>query len=657
MEKLKSKVMLFHSELGMLQSEWILCVLIVFPAIAGLIARGLRNAKARGAIVNLTAIVLVIFSLLLVSRVPYALTLPEIWDDVIVFLDFVLLAYFLYIGFRVKHPLVVILTLLQIIPLAYFEFSLPVVHVEPTLMIDFLSVIMALIICIVGSLICIYALSYMDEHEEHLHLAESRQPRFFLWMLLFLGVMNGLVFSNNIYWLYFFWEVTTLCCYQLIRHDETPQAVKNAVLALWMGLIGGVAFVASIFIGYYQIGSLSLNKLMLTPHSPIILLAFACLALAAFTKSAQVPFHSWLLGAMVAPTPVSALLHSSTMVKAGVYLILRIAPALRETHLSLAIAAVGGLSFLVTAILAISQRESKRILAYSTIGNLGLIILCAGVNTPLSMIAALLLLVFHAMSKALLFLGAGIIENRVYSRNIEDWEGLMVRFPLTSTIMLTGMATMFLPPFGMLIGKWLTLESIISEAPLQWAITLIVIVIVGSVATTFFWTKWMAHLLLHPPVAGKVKLEKLQAPYLVSTLTITFLDVVVTIIAAILISTLIIPEIKPWYAIKLSLPLLNLQTSVGAFPIWPLFIALALVSAVGLLVVKAKGGKPVPPYMCGENVAGKDTVFRSTADLEFNLEVSGMFFDRSLGEPQVNKYITLLGVFLTILVFISSQVV
>jgi len=646
---------------GCFLAEWIPSVLIAFPVVMGLIARGLKNVKARGIVVSLTAIILIISSLLLVKLVngaPYTLTLPEIWDDVIVFLDFALLAYFLYVGFRVKHPLVIILTLLQIIPLAYFEFSLPVVHVEPTLIIDFLSVIMALIICIIVSLICIYALSYMNEHEEHLHLAETRQPRFFLYMLLFLGAMNGLVFANNLYWLYFFWEVTTLCCYQLIRHDETPQAIKNAVLALWMGLIGGVAFVASIFIGYYQVGGLSLNKLMLAPHSPIILLAFACLALAAFTKSAQVPFHSWLLGAMIAPTPVSALLHSSTMVKAGVYLILRIAPALRETHLSLAIAAVGGLSFLVTAILAISQRESKRILAYSTIGNLGLIILCAGVNTSLAMVAALLLLVFHAMSKALLFLGAGIVENRVYSRNIEDWEGLMVRFPLTSAIMLIGMSTMFLPPFGMLIGKWLTLEAIISEAPLQWAIILIVTIIVGSVATTFFWAKWMAHLLLHPPETGKVKVEKLQAPYLVSTITITFLDIAVAIIAAILISTLIIPEIKSWYTIKLSLPLLNLLTNVGAFPIWPLFITLALVFAVGLLVIKAKGGRPVPPYMCGENVAGKEsTVFYSTADSEFNLEVSGMFFDRRLGEPQVDKYITLIGIFLTILVFILSLVV
>ncbi|MGP3667808.1 MAG: NADH-quinone oxidoreductase subunit 5 family protein [Candidatus Bathyarchaeota archaeon] len=641
--------------------EWIPIMLVVFPPIMGFIVRWLKNAKARMIFVSLTTIILITASLLLVRLVNgalYTLNLHEIWDDVIVALDFALLAYFLYIGFRVKHPLVVFLTLLQIIPLAYFELSLPVVHVKPTFMIDSLSIIMALIVCIIGSLICVYALSYMDEHEEHLHLTETRQPRFFLYMILFLGAMNGLVFANNLYWLYFFWEVTTLCCYQLIKHDETPQAVKNAVLALWMGLIGGVAFVASIFIGYYQVGSLSLNELMLVPHSPIILLAFACLALAAFTKSAQVPFHSWLLGAMIAPTPVSALLHSSTMVKAGVYLVLRIVPAFKDTYLSLAIAAVGGLSFLVTAILAITQRESKRILAYSTIGNLGLIILCAGVNTSLAMVAALLLLVFHAMSKALLFLGAGIVENRVYSRNIEDWEGIMAKLPLTSTIMLIGMSTMFLPPFGMLVGKWLTLEAVISETPLQWAISLVVIVVVGSVATTFFWAKWMAHLLLHPPRTGKAKVEKLQAPYLTSTITITVLDIIVTVLAAIFISTLIIPGIKPWYVVKLSLPQLNILTNVGAFPIWPLFIVLALIFFTGFLIVRAKGGKSVPPYMCGENVAGKEsTTFHSTADLEYKLEISGMFFDRRLGEAQTNKYVTLIGVFLAILVFILSLVV
>lgn len=623
--------------------------------VAGLLARGLKGSIPRKILVSVVTAVLFASSLALLWRGPYTYTFPEVWDDLVVVLDFTLLAYFLFIGLRVRHLLVVALTLLQLIPLAYFETSLPAVHVEPTLAIDFLSIIMCLIICIIGSLICVYALSYMDEHEEHLHLAETRQPRFFLYMLLFLGAMNGLVFSNNLYWLYFFWEVTTLCCYQLIRHDETLEAERNAALALWMGLIGGVAFVASLFISHYQVGSLGLDRLMASQPAVLILLAFACLALAAFTKAAQVPFHSWLLGAMVAPTPVSALLHSSTMVKAGVYLVLRIAPALEGSLLSYAIALVGGLSFLVTAMLAVTQRESKRILAYSTIGNLGLIILCAGVNTPLSMVAALLLLVFHAMSKGLLFLGAGIVENRVYSRNIEDWEGLMARFPLTSSIMLIGMSTMFLPPFGMLLAKWATLEAVASS-PVHWAITLISILAVGSAATTLFWSKWMAHLLFHPP-AEKLQREKLQTPYLVSTLTITALDVAVSVLAALLVAALVLPTVKPWYATRLSIPLLNLSTAVGSFPIWPLFMVLLVSLGLALLLSKAKGGRVVTPYLCGENVDGRPEAFRSTADLEFSFEASGMFFDRALGEPKTNRYITSVGAFLVILVFALSMVV
>ncbi|MHA1238414.1 MAG: NADH-quinone oxidoreductase subunit 5 family protein [Candidatus Odinarchaeia archaeon] len=632
--------------------EWLLGLTTVFPIIAAIVIRGIRNAKIRSALVSLTAVILMASTLLMIQRVPCSFTLPEFWNTFITVLDFALLAYFSYIGFKIKHPLIVILTLLQIIPLAYLETIFPSLDVEPTLIIDSLSIIMSLIISIIGSLICIYALSYMSEHEEHLGLTKTKQPRFFLYMLLLLGAMNGLVFANNLYWLYFFWEVTTLCCYQLIRHDGAPIAEKNAALALWIGLIGGVAFVSSLFISHYQVGSLGLDKLMQAQPSSFILLTLACLALAAFTKSAQVPFHSWLLGAMVAPTPVSALLHSSTMVNAGIYLILRISPALAETSLSLAVASVGGLSFLVTAILAISQRESKRILAYSTIGNLGLIILCAGINTPLSMVAALLLLVFHAISKALLFLGAGIVENRIHTRNIEAWEGLIARFPLTSIIMLIGMFTMFLPPSGMLLAKWLALETVTASS-IHLSILYSLIIIAGSSATVFFWAKWMGHLLLHPPQAGKIKVEKLQAPYLVSTFTITVLDIVAAIIAPILIGGLIIPTVELWYTVNIDLTYLNLLTGIGAFPIYPLFAALALVFIVGVMIYKVKGGKPISPYMCGENVEKAPTVFRSTADAEFNLELSGMFFEKGLKEPRINKYITVIGVLLIVLGFIS----
>jgi len=338
------------------------------------------------------------------------------------------------------------------------------------------------------------------------------------------------------------------------------------------------------------------------------------------------------------------------MVKAGVYLILRIAPGFQGTPLSLAVALIGGFSFIVTAVLAVTQRESKRILAYSTIGNLGLIILCAGVNTPLAMLAAILLLVFHAMSKGLLFMGAGIVENRVLSRNIEDWEGLIARFPLITAIMLIGMSTMFLPPFGMLVGKWAVLEAVTASG-LTSALPLTAILAFGGAATTLFWAKWMGHLLLNPGTPSGVKAERLPAPYLASTLPIVCLDIALSVIAAVLVSMLILPTLKPWYHVELSLPMFNLQTSIGAFPIWPLFLALAIVFGVAWVLTKARRGAVKPPYMCGENVEADIEFFRSTADLKLKFEASGMFFDKALGEPRTNLTITAVGVLLLFVVF------
>jgi len=380
-------------------------------------------------------------------------------------------------------------------------------------------------------------------------------------------------------------------------------------------------------------------------------LSLALLSLAAFTKSAQVPFHSWLLGAMIAPTPVSALLHSSTMVKAGVYLVLRIAPGLKlMPSLSYAVAGVGALSFLVTSVLAISQRESKRILAYSTIGNLGLIILCAGINTPLTLLAAMFLLVFHAMSKGLLFLGAGIVENRVLTRNIEDWEGLLSRYPVITTIMLIGMATMFLPPFGMLLGKWLAIEAV-SSSPVSAALSFVIILVIGGAATTLFWSKWMAHMLCYPPASRQVKSEKLPAPYVISTFSITALDIVFSALAAIVVAALALPAIKPWYSIGLSLPLLNILSGAGAFITWPLMVILAVILLIAWSISRSKKGVISSPYLCGEQVSHDPNLFISTADTPVRFDVANMFFDQSLGEPKLNKVITGIGIIMLIAVF------
>ena len=464
-------------------------------------------------------------------------------------------------------------------------------------------------------------------------------------MMLLLAAMNGLVYSNSLYWLYFFWEITTLCCYQLIRHDGTDEAKENSILALWMGLVGGVGFIGAMFVGYNQVHSIALTDLMVAPEA--LGLAFAFMALAAFTKAAQFPWQGWLLGAMVAPTPVSALLHSSTMVNAGIYMLLRIAPAIQGTSLSYIVALGGGLTFAVTAFLAIRQTVSKRILAYSTIGNLGLIVLCIGINTPLSYTAAVTLLVFHSVAKGLLFMSAGVVENKIGSRNVEDWEGLLGKLPLTSTVMIAGMVSMFLPPFGMLLGKWVAVDAVASS-PLYIGLPLVLLVILGSAATTFYYAKWIGYMTVMPNHLEKNKDEELESPYKLSMTGLLALDVLISVGVAFVINNLVTPVLANSYPTVITTTGLNVDLGFTSFPVFALWGGVVAVLLIGSSLAKSKGGKISPPYIGGTNVPGDYTKYRSTAGGEFDLSLSGIFLKSSINEVALEKLAMYIGVLITV---------
>ncbi|MFA6173806.1 MAG: proton-conducting transporter membrane subunit [Kiritimatiellales bacterium] len=365
-----------------------------------------------------------------------------------------------------------------------------VVTVSPWILCDQLSVIMVLVIGIIGGLICIYTPGYMKEfHQQHPEFRD-RRPLFFATFFIFLGAMFGIVFANSLNWLYFFWEITTLSSFLLIGYKETDESKTNAMRALTMNLMGGLGFaLAIVLLG--NNGIASLMDLRSQGHaSQLIVIAAGLLAFAGITKAAQFPFAGWLRGAMVAPTPVSALLHSSTMVKAGVYLVLRLAPNLEGTKVGLAVALVGAVTFVAGSLVAICTSDAKKILAYSTVSNLGLIVLCGGIGTKEAVWAGILLIIFHAVAKALLFLCVGVVEHRTHSRDVEDMAGLVIRMPKIAVMIEIGIAGMFLAPFGMLISKWAVLKAIVDAHPL-----LSIFIVFGSSATLFFWVKWLGKLL------------------------------------------------------------------------------------------------------------------------------------------------------------------
>lgn len=399
--------------------------------------------------------------------------------------------YVVYIGLRSRNAWIVCLMLAQGGLMVWFESVHGTrLHTANNFFVDKFTVVMALINGFVGGSICIYALGYMRQYHEAAHAdVPDRRPLFFGLLFVFLGAMFGIVFANNLIWLYFFWEVTTLCSFLLIGYTQTEIARTNALRALAMNLAGGLAFAAAIVWFFLQSGSIELQQLIKSGQQ-VALVPAALLCFAGLTKSAQLPFSSWLLGAMVAPTPVSALLHSSTMVKAGVYLVLRTAPAITGTKVGLLVALVGSVTFLVGSLAAIGAGDAKKVLAWSTIANLGLIVLCGGIGTSAAVWAGVLLIIFHAVAKCLLFLCVGAVEHKLHSREIEDMSGLILRIPRLAIMMLIGMAGMFVAPFGMLISKWAVLKAVVDAYP-----ALTVFIVFGSAATLFFWVKWMGKLL------------------------------------------------------------------------------------------------------------------------------------------------------------------
>lgn len=633
-------------------SESLLQVSLLTPFAAAAGSLFVRDARYRRILVGVMAALLAASTLLLLAQGPFTYNPHDFLGVPLEYLllpgDVVLIIVFFAYGFYTRNKIILSLAFVQMLLTAYFEFSGGGhIIVEPLFYVDHLSLVMTVVIGTVGSAIAFYALGYMEEHERHQRLKKSLQPRFFAVFLLFLGAMNGLVFANSLPWLFFFWEITTFCSFMMIRHDGTAEACRNAQRALWMNLLGGAAFMVGMIVLSQSQNTLAVSELASKQQGGIVLLALAFLVVAGFTKAAQMPFQGWLLGAMVAPTPVSALLHSSTMVKAGVYLVIRLAPAYEATALSTAVAVAGAFTFVVTAALAIGQRNGKRVLAYSTISNLGLIIACAGLNSPLAISAAILLIVFHAISKALLFLAVGTIEQNIHSRNIEDMDGLINRMPLTTVVTLIGIFTMLLPPFGVLIAKWAAIEAA-AKLPLA-----VLMFAAGSAFTVVFWTKWMGRLLSS---------EAGQAPRMVEKLTVFVRLPLVGLAGAALLLTALVnpvlddligPAVRDWYPAQgLEQSGLGLAGPTGSFPVWPLLLVLAIILALAARATASRKQQVQPAYMCGEQVAveGAPTAFRSAMDEKNELSLGSYYFDSILGEGRITKWANPIAVLLLVVI-------
>ena len=622
----------------------LIAILVLAPFGGAILCAVLGASRViRSSIVLATGAVLIASALWLIPLVPFRLPAESFLGlnlhTLIQAADVVLLLIILYYGLKHKHLVIVALAVLQLLLTSYLEFfmlkgPLPVERV----FCDHLSLMMVLIISIVGSIICYQAIPYMENHEHHYHILKSRQPRFFFVMLLFLGGMNGLVLFNDLTFIYFFFEVTTLCSFLLIGHDRTAIATRNALRALWMNSVGGAAFIVGIIAAYHETGTLELQKIRVTSGagSGVYLLALALLCLASFVKSAQFPFQSWLLGAMVAPTPVSALLHSSTMVKVGIYLVLRLAPGFNGTLLSDSVAVFGAFSFLAGAALAVGQSNGKKVLAYSTISNLGLIFACAGLNTAEAMIAAMLLLAFHAVVKAMLFLSVGAIEQHIASRDIEDMRGLYAVMPLTALITVSGVIMMIMPPFGVLLSKWMAVEAAARN------LYVIVMVALGSALTVIYWARW-AGTLMSDPFAGRFRPEHQPVLTWLALGPLCVGGGVMSVLAPWLYTRMIVPMLASPYTPAYMNKAGSLENVYGTFAVLPLSVVALLGLVVAVIALKrAFHAKIASPYLSGIQT-GEPSMFLGPMNQPVKAEAKNYYLDTIFGEARLTDWVNLGG--------------
>lgn len=377
----------------------------------------------------------------------------------------------------------------------------PGLNVHLSFYMDGLSLTFGLLIAGIGAIILVYTGGYLRGHRQ--------LGRVYAYLIAFLASMLGVVFADNVLTLFVFWELTSLTSYFLIGINHEEERARSAALqALLVTGGGGLALLAGFIClglvsGTFELSQMGSQRDAIIEHAmyvPVLLL----ILLGAFTKSAQFPFHFWLPNAMEAPTPVSAYLHSATMVKAGVYLLARLSPLLGDTTAwSVLVCGFGAVTFLAGAALAIGQNDLKRILAYTTVSILGGLTLLIGIGTSLSLIAAMVLLVAHALYKAALFLVAGAVDHSAGTRDIRRLAGLGRVMPITAAAaFVAACSNAGIPPTFGYLAKEGMYESLETGSGLVIALTLLAVVtnaLLIATAAMVGWKPFVGRALGSPP--------------------------------------------------------------------------------------------------------------------------------------------------------------
>ena len=394
------------------------------------------------------------------------------------------------------------------------EFTwLPTLGLNLVFRLDGFAWMFCMLVLGIGALVVLYARYYMS--------ASDPVPRFFAFFLAFMGSMMGVVLSGNTIQMVFFWELTSLFSFLLIGYwHHRRDARRGARMALTVTGAGGLCLLAGVLVLGRIVGSYDLDVVLASGaairrhalYTPMLVLVL----LGAFTKSAQFPFHFWLPRAMAAPTPVSAYLHSATMVKLGVFLMARFWPVLSGTQEWFwLVGGAGAITFLLGGFCAMFQRDLKALLAYSTISHLGLITLLLGLNSPLAAVAAVFHVMNHATFKASLFMAAGIIDHESGTRDIRKLSGLMRLMPVTATLAIIASASMAGVPLlnGFLSKEMFFAETVFIQATPWIDFSLPIIATIGGIFSVAYSARFVFDVFFGPPCGDDVPRKPHEPPH------------------------------------------------------------------------------------------------------------------------------------------------
>jgi ech hydrogenase subunit A len=625
--------------------------LAVIPPLFGLIALVCRDDRVRRFVVITGAITQAVLAIALVAtsfaELPLRMvaTLPGL-DSWILGGELAMAAFIAVAAVAKKRLFPLALAIVQAALALLGERWTGGIEAETHFVIDQAALLLIVIVGVVGGLILVYAAGYMKTfHEEH-EGVKDRRRLFSFTMLCFLGAMYGLVMSNDLRLMLLFWEMTTLASFILIGYGGDETADKSAFLALNLNLLGGIAFSLGIILLAARTGKVELDALLSLATGPEKALAaapIALLALAGIVKSAQLPFTPWLLGAMVAPTPVSALLHSSTMVKAGVFLLIKLAPAMMGTTVGYLVSFIGILTFIAGAFAAVSQRNAKRVLALSTVSNLGLITTCAGIGTYELVWVALFLVLFHAVAKALLFISVGTASTGTGSLDIESMGGLVTGMPRVTLFLVVGISCMFVAPFGMLVSKWAAMEAFINLNSII-SPFMIAFLAFGSATTVFFWAKWMGLLIrVVDPQAPRGLLEdKITRYELNSEFALTFLAVATCVLYPFVSKYAFEPYLLDTFGKSFGLDRGNMMVTV-------LMVGMTVAVPAILLFISRRSKDPLSPAYMSGRVTGPGLTFKGSKGAELRVATRSYYLESLFGEERILKAGIAAGVLLVLI--------